>query len=150
MCFFRADAETKKKVGARPKKKNPPAMAETRLLLECNRTMTSLKRAGRYETALRIMSLLLCDPDYPFPDKISYNIAIDCFGKLGCARAMWDMFVRMIEEGGFRPDVRTFTSMLHSYKSVNDETSACHVLQLMRRMGVRENDHTRSVLRWNP
>lgn len=119
-------------------------MDHERLALRAwNRRMTEMKREGRCEDVVDVLHRLCSDPDYPFPDRVSFNIAIDALGRASRHDLMEETFRRMLEDG-HRPDVRTFTSMLHSYAR-SDFQAFASTYDLMRRMGVTPNERTWSA-----
>lgn len=122
---------------------------ESKELVEIHKTMTNLKRnKDREHQILYILGYLnemLINPEYPYPDVVSFNIVIHSLGNFGFLGLMYEYFCIMIEYG-LRPNVITFTSMLHAYKRHNDVESFYGILDLMQRMGVKHNAHTSHVL----
>lgn len=107
--------------------------------------MTTLKKNEKYHDALCIMNRLCSDQNFPYPDKVSFNIAIDILGRLKRFDHMQHMLMCMIHSG-FAPDVRTFTSMICAYLSARRGVAVMQTLDLMIERGVEPNSHTYKVL----
>lgn len=114
-------------------------------LTRWNCFMTELKKSAKYNHALFIMDCLCLNQNFPPPDKVSFNIAIDVLGRSKRFDHMQTMLLHMIQ-CGFQPDVRTFTSMICAYLNARQGVAVLQTLDMMRAHGVEPNDHTHKVL----
>jgi pentatricopeptide repeat protein len=113
--------------------------------LKINRKMTTMKtKESELLKLVGCLNDMLSNPNFPFPDIVSFNIVIDALGKFGHLGVMIDFFCVMIEYG-LRPNVITFTSMIDAYITSHDHINMYAIISLMERMGIAWNDHTRAT-----
>lgn len=118
---------------------------EAAALVKCNRLMTERKRLGDAVGVRAILFQMCHEPHFPYPDAVSFNIAIDACGKAGDVRAMHALFLDMFDHA-LRPNARTFTSMMHAYGRCGDAVRVAAVASEMAAMGVEWTDATRTCV----
>lgn len=118
---------------------------EAAALVRCNRLMTERKRAGDAAGACAILYQMRHEPRFPYPDVVSFNIAIDACGKAGDVPTMDALFLDMFEQA-LRPNVRTFTSMIHAHGRRGNRMRVAALLSEMQAMGIEWTDVTRTCM----
>ena len=108
-----------------------------------NKRLSDLKKVNDMHQSLDLMEKLLFNEKYPHCDRVSFNILIDLMGRNGYIDEMFYFFEQLLEE--FRPDVRTFTSMLHATKKYRP-AYFLDILQLMRNMNIQPTYKTMDVI----
>lgn len=116
---------------------------EERLYL--HRKMTNWKHSRNIQNILHILHNMLNNPEFPYPDVVSFNIVIDALGRTGWLDIMEEYFVFMMEYG-VRPNVITFTCMMDACVNCLDVNRFYGTLFLMNNMGISGNECTQSTI----